>query len=512
MNKHNKEGKDIRTVRVLEHLCTINAVRKGAVWTDCEEQDMKRAWLHGLSIGSIGLIHGRTVGAILSRLRQCKFVDEDIYTDIYMAFGVFADFTVSNCGSESIITEGMKSGILCRSNHSQTLVKVEEKHQWPQAECYMNYVPATTVIMGTNLKRTPLVFYYPQALAKSALQTYMRLNTVATHNRMPTWDLKDMCRNHFHKPDEALHYAMGVADRLDERHIDLPSHNLPKATHAGRGGGKSMLVVPGHGLRIRSEEGTVVEIGSLADWYELTPDIIKSEAFQEAMRNAGFQLQALDVKSSQCVNEHAVNQEQEMKEKIQSAINLLETGVKYPKVRFIGTEDSGREYTYKHRGDVKVGDFAVVVVPSGQVKLVQVIGFDDVTSLKSNVHYKWLVQVINMDNYEELVGREDAARENLRLTIADRARKEQLNNLLGELGESPRVNAAMELLSPTSIDKALDNSLDYAFKAAEARLKAAAEADPSKAEQIGKVLDMAKTLRELTKPASGVAGVPGMVD
>ncbi|WNO48502.1 hypothetical protein [Achromobacter phage SE2] len=508
MNNHKKEGRDIRTAEALEYLCVTNAMRKGAVWTSCEEQDLKRAWMHGLSIGSIGLIHGRTVGAILSRLRQCGLVNEDLY----MAMGIFADFTVLSCGSESIVAEGIEKGILYHSNRSKTRVEVEDKHRWPQAECYMNYVPATTVIMGTNLKRTPLVFYYPQALAKSALQTYIRLNTVATHNHIPTWDLKDMCRNHFHKPDEALHHAMGIADRLDERHIDLPSHNLPKATHAGRGGGKSMLVVPGHGLRIRSEEGTVVQIGSLVDWDELTPEVITSPDFKQALQNAGFQLQALDVKSSQCVNEHAANQEQEMKEKIQSAINLLETGVKYPKVRFIGTEDSGREYTYKHRGDVKVGDFAAVVVPSGHVKLVQVVDFDDAANLQPNVRYKWLVQVINMDNYEELVAREDAARENLRMTIADRTRKEQLNNLLGELGESPRVNAAMELLSPTSIDKALDNSLDYAFKTAEARLKAVAEADPSKAEQIGKVLDMAKTLRELTKPAGGVAGVPGMVD
>ncbi|AJD82823.1 hypothetical protein [Achromobacter xylosoxidans] len=501
MNKHSKKGKDPRTCRVLDELCNKNAKRKGVLWTFCEQHDLQRAWERGLSVGSIGLIHGRTAGAIASRLRQMRLIDDKIY----MNFGLFPDFTIEMCGARSKVEGLIRMGLMCSTGCSELVAEIPRERRWPQAEAYMGYVPGATV--GMNIGMTPLEFYYPQALAKSAIGPMIREGRLDHNGGVPTWNLKDMCRNHFHKPDEALHNAMGIADRLDER-----SRNLPKATHAGRGGGKSVLMVPDVGVRIRDEEGTVVQIGSLVDWYELTPEVITSSYFKQALQNAGFQLQALDVKSSQCVNEHAANQEQEMKEKIQSAINLLETGVKYPKVRFIGTEDSGREYTYKHRGDVKVGDFAVVVVPNGHVKLVQVIGFDDAANLQSNVRYKWLVQVINMDSYEELVGREDAARENLRMTIADRARKEQLNNLLGELGDSPRVNAAMELLSPTSIDKALDNSLDYAFKAAEARLKAVAEADPSKAEQIGKVLEVAKTLRELTKPAGGVAGVPGMVD
>lgn len=540
-NKHTKVGKDPRSVKNLIKLTDKCAQRKGKPWGACEDADVRRGWASGLSIGSIALIHGRTHGAIYSRLRALGQFDMDMH-DIG---DIWVDATVRHAG-----TKEMKQVYLNKP--------------WKQAEAYMGYEPANTVVPGSPY--TPLEFYYPQVLMDSAIKTYIREGRLATHSGMPTWYLHGMLRKYTESQLAGSEYCGLRVAQEAAANFD--------ATFKGRAGGKSFVTSLQQaqaqaaaydellGLRfpelvyVRTDEvsasgGEVwglqnlpkeqldsaytiktaqihgdkrigifmdgvwaheeqtVMLDPMAVNAENMKALSENETFVEALKNAGFQLQALDVKSSQCVDKHAdTNQlEQDMQDKIQNAINLLEEDVKYVKVRFL-VNDNGQSYTYKHRGEINDGDLAVVVTPSGTPALVSVVGFDDVTDLQPGITYKWLVQRIDFKEYDGLCLREVEARKALRKSITTKQREEQLAELIGDLGESAEVRRAKRMLSGASTVDIANEEVEAGFEEMLAKIeKELANANVS--DKLGKAL---AGLFGLVKGKGEVPGVPGMTE
>ncbi|MBD4208102.1 hypothetical protein GUH47_19360 [Xanthomonas citri pv. citri] len=536
MNKHSKVGKDSRTCRRLDELCDKNAKRKGAVWTLCEQHDMRRAWERGLSVGSIGLIHGRTAGAIASRLRQMRLIDDKIY----MNFGVFPDFTIEMCGARSKVERLIHMGLMCSTGRSELVAEIPTERRWPQAEAYMGYVPGATVGLSKDI--TPLEFYYPQALAKSAIGPMIREGRLDHHGGMPTWNLDGVAKKFAGQdPDMNLREAQRVAessvitgfgtnaligdwtvpsefvikcDKLKSIELDavakpgiyyrpLEETNRPKSTWS-----ITMNCLPSN------DRSPVTDmVIQVQDMEAALRDkaFVESPAFIRALKNAGFQLQALDVQSSQCVDKHAdtqTTQEQDMQEKIQNAINLLETDVIYPVCRFMyDGQPTGKQYTYKHRGELEKGDVVIVVTPGGYPALALVEDFATVLDLKPNIHYKWIAQVFDSSEYDMLTAREKDARINLRTSILEKTRKEKLNELLGDLGESDEVKTARSLLSSKSHGEIIREQLDAAAKRAEEQLKELEKTNPEMAEA---VRSLQKSLQRALGSSSDVPGVPGM--
>ncbi|WNO49310.1 hypothetical protein [Achromobacter phage kwar_LB4] len=348
MNKHSKVGKDSRTCRRLDELCDKNAKRKGAVWTTCEQHDMRRAWERGLSVGSIGLIHGRTAGAIASRLRQMHLIDDKIY----MNFGIFPDFTIEMCGAQSKVERLIHMGLMCSTGRSELVAEIPAERRWPQAEAYMGYVPGAAVGLSKDI--TPLEFYYPQALAKSAIGPMIREGRLYHYGGMPTWNLDGIAKQFAGQDtDMNLREAQRVAEssvitgfgtnaligdwtvpsefviKCDKlKSVELEAvvkpgiyYRPPEETNLP----KSNWSITANCLPSRDRSVVTDMTIQVQDLEAALHDkaFIESSAFVRALKNAGFQLQALDVQSSQCVNKHAdtqTTQEQDMQEKIQNAI------------------------------------------------------------------------------------------------------------------------------------------------------------------------------------------------
>lgn len=538
MNKHSKVGKDSRTCRRLDELCDKNAKRKGAVWTTCEQHDMRRAWERGLSVGSIGLIHGRTAGAIASRLRQMHLIDDKIY----MNFGVFPDFTIEMCGAQSKVERLIHMGLMCSTGRSELVAEIPTERRWPQAEAYLGYVPGATVGLSKDI--TPLEFYYPQALAKSAIGPMIREGRLYHYGGMPTWNLDGIAKQFAGQDtDMNLREAQRVAessvitgigvgclngdwvvpsefiikrDKLKCVELDRPAMpgvyyrppeetNRPKSTWS-----ISMNCLSSRDRSVSTVTDMTIQVQDLEAALR-DKAFVESPALVRVLKNAGFQLQALDVQSSQCVDKHAdtqTTQEQDMQEKIQNAINLLETDVIYPMCRFMyDGQPTGKQYTYKHRGELEKGDVVIVVTPGGYPALALVEDFATVLDLKPNIHYKWIAQVFDSSEYEMLTAREKDARNNLRESILEKTRKEKLDELLGDLGESDEVKTARSLLSSKSREEIIREQLDAAAKRAEEQLKELEKTNPEMAEA---VRALQKSLQRTLDSLGDIPGVPGM--
>ncbi|QDH84295.1 hypothetical protein Axy16_054 [Achromobacter phage vB_AxyS_19-32_Axy16] len=533
MNKHSKVGKDSRTCRRLDELCDKNAKRKGAVWTTCEQHDMRRAWERGLSVGSIGLIHGRTAGAIASRLRQMHLIDDKIY----MNFGIFPDFTIEMCGAQHKIEPLIRMGLLCSTGRSELVAEVPRERRWPQAEAYMGYVPGATVGLSKDI--TPLEFYYPQALAKSAIGPMIREGRLYHYGGMPTWDLTDVAKKFAGQDsDMNLREAQRVAESAVITGIGVGCLNgdwvVPSEFVVDKLKGVELdtLAMPGIYYQPPSDKakwsitanclpspGRSVVTDMTIQVQDLEAALrdkafVESPAFVRALKNAGFQLQALDVQSSQCVDKHAdtqTKQEQDMQEKIQNAINLLETDVIYPMCRFMyDGQPTGKQYTYKHRGELEKGDVVIVVTPGGYPALALVEDFATVLDLKPNIHYKWIAQVFDSSEYDMLTAREKDARNNLRTSILEKTRKEKLNELLGDLGESDEVKTARSLLSSKSHAEIIREQLDAAAKRAEEQLKELEKTNPEMAEAVRGLQKSLEQAMDTLGDVPGIPGIPGM--
>lgn len=87
--------------------------------------------------------------------------------------------------------------------------------------------------------------------------------------------------------------------------------------------------------------------------------------------------------------------------------SLMIDGLKSVKVKF--SINSDKLYTYKTLlTDLEVDDFAIIK-NYDTYKVVQVVEIDDIPDLNidSNIEYKWIVQKVDVEQYNELVQMEN---------------------------------------------------------------------------------------------------------
>lgn len=88
---------------------------------------------------------------------------------------------------------------------------------------------------------------------------------------------------------------------------------------------------------------------------------------------------------------------------VNTIASLMIDNLKSVKVKFF--KDSEKLYTYKTLlTDLEVDDF-VVVSNNNYYKVVQVVEIDDIPDLNidSNIEYKWIVQKVDAEQYNELI-------------------------------------------------------------------------------------------------------------
>lgn len=111
-------------------------------------------------------------------------------------------------------------------------------------------------------------------------------------------------------------------------------------------------------------------------------------------------------------------------------MNLSDTFLtENPKFKFVSIVfapyTGSKEYTYKTLLDIEVDDFVVVQTPSKEYQCVQVRTVEDPLEVEliSGVHYKWVVQKVDMAHYEECREMEKAVQ--LKLRKAESRKRQQ---------------------------------------------------------------------------------------
>jgi hypothetical protein len=102
--------------------------------------------------------------------------------------------------------------------------------------------------------------------------------------------------------------------------------------------------------------------------------------------------------------------------------------------------DGNKTYTYKTTEDFKVGDYAVVNTPNYQIQgehsgltiaIVTEVHKVPNIDVDSNINYQWIVQKVDMSNYNEMNLREDKFNDHL-LEIQQKTVKKNAINMLAE--------------------------------------------------------------------------------
>ena len=108
-------------------------------------------------------------------------------------------------------------------------------------------------------------------------------------------------------------------------------------------------------------------------------------------------------------------------------LSLLQTGYTTVQARF---QSSGRLYTYKAKKDqVKKGDHAVVNAPGG-LAIVEIIKVDKAPCINVDApyNYKWLVQKVDLSEYNQVVALEVEFNEVIAEVERERKKEELLNS------------------------------------------------------------------------------------
>lgn len=87
-------------------------------------------------------------------------------------------------------------------------------------------------------------------------------------------------------------------------------------------------------------------------------------------------------------------------------LSLFDSGLKTVAAVFKG---GSQVYTYKTHTDFTVGDYAIVHTPSNGFQVVQITQVHDTPDLDpdSRVDYKWIVQKLDVTEYDKLVARDE---------------------------------------------------------------------------------------------------------
>ncbi len=114
-------------------------------------------------------------------------------------------------------------------------------------------------------------------------------------------------------------------------------------------------------------------------------------------------------------------------------------------------DDTRKIYTYKTSENFEVGDKAIVC-PNGSLKVVQIVRVDDTPQIEfgSNVEYKWIVQKIDLDSYNDRLEREEKMSVFIRQAIANKQREEVSAALEAVIGLSAVTELKALLSAPES--------------------------------------------------------------
>lgn len=111
--------------------------------------------------------------------------------------------------------------------------------------------------------------------------------------------------------------------------------------------------------------------------------------------------------------------------------------LKFVKVSF---PSSDKLHTYKTTLDVEIDDN--LVVPVGmqeELKVVTVVDIVNVWEIDDHIKYKWVVQKVDLEHYEDCKAKEQEAVVALNRLKYSKRRREMLNELEATLGEGTTV-------------------------------------------------------------------------
>lgn len=91
---------------------------------------------------------------------------------------------------------------------------------------------------------------------------------------------------------------------------------------------------------------------------------------------------------------------------------LLAQNPNFKFVKVLFSEAATKLYTYKTLEDIKVGDKVVVPANENDIKVVIVEKVCKLHELELNPHYsyRWVMQKLDLNNYEDLIARENEAK------------------------------------------------------------------------------------------------------
>lgn len=130
--------------------------------------------------------------------------------------------------------------------------------------------------------------------------------------------------------------------------------------------------------------------------------------------------------------------------KINHMIALLQTGYTTIKVQLGGP--TGSLYTYKAPLGLIEGDQVVVEMPGGHMRVLDVVKVDETPQIDvdSDIDYKWVVQKVDKTQYNELLAKEEEAKQLIIQQEMAKKRKELVEEHLGAL--APKKRKELEFL------------------------------------------------------------------
>ena len=101
-----------------------------------------------------------------------------------------------------------------------------------------------------------------------------------------------------------------------------------------------------------------------------------------------------------------------------------------------------KRYTYKTLFDVEVDDYYVVQTPNSHYQVVQVKELLELDEVPNNISFKWLVQPVLLEGYEELKEVEKAVGNKLRTARLRKQRDAIRDEALEYLSEEERAETS----------------------------------------------------------------------
>lgn len=129
-------------------------------------------------------------------------------------------------------------------------------------------------------------------------------------------------------------------------------------------------------------------------------------------------------------------------------VSLLREDAYTIHVKFHPYTESSQAYTYVTHLPVKEGDF-VIVAPQGfkEFKVVKVVGVDSDVQIEPNsdVYYKWIIDVIDFDQYNANIAKNKEVEDTLRVAYKANLRQSFAQTVLNSLPDKERAKVQRQL-------------------------------------------------------------------